>query len=238
MLALFVLIIATGAGEKFTSFFASATPSPAPTPPVIEATVTPFPTPSATPMPAGLVRSDAEERPASTSTNLLEMLASLAGTVRTPGTLTHVVLAGTPPDALARTLGVIPVQGTSTIAVSEAFLYIWTQRTETVPRLYQARPIVVMRYEGQNPAEIRPVIERTLLNTGRPAVWLKNSFGNQATPDFQDNAYNGVAIRYINFPLPDLSIDYAIIPDQRLYIVATSQEAMYAIIDRIRENTK
>ena len=47
--------------------------------------------------------------------------------------------------------------------------------------------------------------------------------------EFQDNIYNGIAIRYLNFPNPDLSVDYAVVGDK--LIVATSRESMYAVID-------
>lgn len=52
-----------------------------------------------------------------------------------------------------------------------------------------------------------------------------------ATEEFLDNIYQGVAIRYINFPYPDLSIDYAIIDNQ--LIIATSRESIYAVIDAL-----
>jgi len=48
------------------------------------------------------------------------------------------------------------------------------------------------------------------------------------TEGFQDNIYRDIAIRYLNFPDPGLSIDYGI-PDNKL-ILTTSQESMYAII--------
>jgi|GEM_PF-1274351 len=49
------------------------------------------------------------------------------------------------------------------------------------------------------------------------------------TEGFQDNIYRDIAIRYLNFPDPGLSIDYGI-PDNKL-ILTTSQESMYAIIN-------
>lgn len=52
-----------------------------------------------------------------------------------------------------------------------------------------------------------------------------------ATEGFQDNLYRGVAIRYINFPKPDLSIDYALINDN--LVITASRESMYAIIDAL-----
>lgn len=65
---------------------------------------------------------------------------------------------------------------------------------------------------------------------------LKNFFlgqvlGESATPDFQDNVYKEIPIRYLNFPEPDLTIDYAVLED--VFILTTSRESIYKIIDRI-----
>jgi len=51
------------------------------------------------------------------------------------------------------------------------------------------------------------------------------------TEEFQDNVYKDTAIRYINFPAPDLSIDYAIIDDK--LVIITSRESMYSAIDAL-----
>lgn len=49
------------------------------------------------------------------------------------------------------------------------------------------------------------------------------------TTNFQDNVYKNIAIRYVNFPKPELTIDYAVSND--LFILTTSKEAIYKIID-------
>ncbi|HOZ16668.1 MAG TPA: hypothetical protein PLF70_02575 [Candidatus Portnoybacteria bacterium] len=58
----------------------------------------------------------------------------------------------------------------------------------------------------------------------QPQIFTNNNFA--------ESNYNGVVIRFINFPNPDLSIDYAT-PDN-LFIVSTSKESIRAIIDRIK----
>lgn len=75
--------------------------------------------------------------------------------------------------------------------------------------------------------------EQTMVND------LKNFFlseepGLSATNEFQDNIYNNVSIRYINFPEPNITIDYAL--TDNLFILLTSKESMYEIIDRIVDN--
>jgi len=58
-----------------------------------------------------------------------------------------------------------------------------------------------------------------------------------ASTTFLDNTYQGVAIRYRNFPDPNLTIDYAIVRARNgeNYLVFTnSKEHMYAIIDKLK----
>ena len=63
-------------------------------------------------------------------------------------------------------------------------------------------------------------------------LFLDETIEESATSKFQDNNYNGTDIRYINFPGPGLTIDYAII--NNLFIITTSKESMYKTIDRIK----
>jgi hypothetical protein len=49
---------------------------------------------------------------------------------------------------------------------------------------------------------------------------------------FSDGDYNGTQIRFVNFPDPRLSIDYAVTND--LFILSMSKESIRAIIDRIK----
>ena len=58
-----------------------------------------------------------------------------------------------------------------------------------------------------------------------------------ATTTFLDNTYQGVAIKYRNFPDLNKTIDYAIVTAKNgeTYLVITnSREHMYAIIDKIK----
>lgn len=56
--------------------------------------------------------------------------------------------------------------------------------------------------------------------------------GAKASPYFLDNYYSGVHIRYTNFPVPDLSIDWAITGD--ILLLTTSRESMWKTIDKIK----
>ena len=75
--------------------------------------------------------------------------------------------------------------------------------------------------------------EQTMVNDLQ-GLFLIESPGTPATNDFQDNVYKDTTIRYINFPEPDLTIDYAI--TNNLLIIGTSKELMYKTIDKIVDN--
>lgn len=49
------------------------------------------------------------------------------------------------------------------------------------------------------------------------------------TAEFQDNVYNEINIRYINFADPNLSIDYAVINDK--LVITFSKDSMFMVID-------
>lgn len=73
--------------------------------------------------------------------------------------------------------------------------------------------------------------EETMVND-LENFFLGKARGEPSTSEFQDNTYEEMAIRYINFPEPDLTIDYSII--NNLFILTTSRESMYRIIDKIK----
>lgn len=67
------------------------------------------------------------------------------------------------------------------------------------------------------------------MKTDLKLIFLATKPGPAATEEFQDNIYQNIAIRYLNFPHPDLTIDYAIIDDK--LVIATSKDSIYAVID-------
>lgn len=59
----------------------------------------------------------------------------------------------------------------------------------------------------------------------------------QASQAFLDNEHRGVQIRYKNFPLPDKTIDYAIVSsltNHHYLIITNSRESMYSPVDKIQ----
>ena len=64
-------------------------------------------------------------------------------------------------------------------------------------------------------------------------LFLREDMPTAFTDEFQDNIYREAVIRYLNFPDPGLSIDYAII-DNNL-VITTSRESMYRAIDSLIE---
>ena len=63
------------------------------------------------------------------------------------------------------------------------------------------------------------------------SMLLTDEIPVSATQEFQDNFYQWTFIRYMNFSTPDLSLDYGLV-DEKL-VIATSREAMYAVIDSL-----
>jgi hypothetical protein len=79
--------------------------------------------------------------------------------------------------------------------------------------------------------------EQTMLNNFQN-FYIDDQPGQKETETFQDDIYSPdgeagqkTAIRYINLPTPDLTINYAIVND--LLIISTSKELIYTIIDKI-----
>jgi len=75
--------------------------------------------------------------------------------------------------------------------------------------------------------------EETMVADIRSFIF-KDKTLESAIEGFQDNIYNEVTIRYINFPTSDLSIDYALIGNK--LVITTSKDSMYAIIDALISN--
>ena len=71
---------------------------------------------------------------------------------------------------------------------------------------------------------------------GLKDVFLLNPI-KAASTTFLDNTYNGVAIRYKNFPDPNKTTDYAIVTasnGETYLVLANSREHIYSIIDKIK----
>jgi hypothetical protein len=72
--------------------------------------------------------------------------------------------------------------------------------------------------------------ENTMKEDLKP-VFLGQELGEPAAKEFQDNVYQDINIRYLNFSDPLLAIDYALTSDY--LIITTSRESMYRVIDRV-----
>ncbi|OGN16429.1 MAG: hypothetical protein A3C88_01240 [Candidatus Yanofskybacteria bacterium RIFCSPHIGHO2_02_FULL_50_12] len=79
-------------------------------------------------------------------------------------------------------------------------------------------------------------LESVNINEGIIPIHFAGIFGhdpNKSKGSFLETNYQGVTIRYKNFPYPDRSLDYAVIPyqDKNYLVLAGSREAMFATID-------
>ncbi len=72
--------------------------------------------------------------------------------------------------------------------------------------------------------------ETTIVKDLEPLL-LKTESISPATLEFQDGLYQEKNIRYINFPSPNLSIDYTITNDKIL--ITTSRDSMYELIESV-----
>lgn len=76
--------------------------------------------------------------------------------------------------------------------------------------------------------------EDTMVGSVRQFFGLEDRAASAGT--FGDNTYNGVSVRFLNFPNPDLSIDYAF-PSSSTgdnYLVLTnSRESLYSSVDKL-----
>ena len=57
--------------------------------------------------------------------------------------------------------------------------------------------------------------------------------GDPFTDVFVDNYHKNIHIRYLNLPRPDITLDYALLPQEKYLIFTTSRESMWAAIDKI-----
>lgn len=74
--------------------------------------------------------------------------------------------------------------------------------------------------------------EETMISDLKP-VFLDEEIGEPAAEGFQDNVYQNINIRYLNFPESSLTVDYALAGGY--LIITTSKESMYRAIYRILE---
>lgn len=63
------------------------------------------------------------------------------------------------------------------------------------------------------------------------ALLLQDARPTPASEEFQDGEYRGIPIRYVNFPNPDLSIDYVMIGN--MLVITSSRGSMYQAIDAL-----
>lgn len=98
-------------------------------------------------------------------------------------------------------------------------------------------------YKQENRAGfIAKITERETLETGlrdwentmpkdlRP-LFLGQEPGEAVAEEFQDSAYKGVNVRYLNFTNSTLALDYAIVGDY--LVITTSKESMFRVLDKI-----
>ena len=62
------------------------------------------------------------------------------------------------------------------------------------------------------------------------SLYIDKAYVKPAVITFSENSYLDFYKRYINMPMPDVSLDYAI--SDKYFVVATSKEMIYAALDK------
>lgn len=169
---------------------------------------------------------------------LLDELKSVAAQEQAQGTFKRILVKLISPtekkyaqlDVLASDLGInIPAAILQAAAASEIeagnyTLVLYDQaggsRLGIIIDMGQSATLIqdLKNWEGTIVADLKPML-------------LRNEIPAGFTEQFQDNTYQEVAIRYMNFPMPDLSLDYGIVNEK--LILTTSRDSMYAMIDAL-----
>lgn len=243
-LAIFVLVIIGFQRGR------GGTPEPTPTPPLAvegealneipSASVRPTPSPTASTMRAPLA-SDSRETVTATPQTLLPVLSAIALKPRPPRTLTELTFPGISTSDVLQSLALDSLSGASGAATSTfasttrpvaAFFYLYMQEERFSTTTHPARLVAVFEGVAEPAAPARDTIESTLMAI-KQNLWLGIPGDAQTTLDFQEAVFSGVAVRYVNFSQPDLTLDYAFVPQQNLLLVATSREAMLETVKRV-----
>jgi hypothetical protein len=169
---------------------------------------------------------------------LLERLKLTAIEKQTSNTLRRVLVKLVSPvekkyarlDTLLSSLGItLPISIRQSIATS-------TLERENHTFFFYSQPegnrlgLVINMKESSTLVQDLKTWEESMIANLRPLL-LRDDVPAAATQEFQDNTYREIAIRYINFPDPSLTIDYALVADK--LVITTSRESIYAVIDAL-----
>lgn len=224
------------------------TPQSAPTPPpTIEGEVlneTPSVSPRPSPSPTASIveapfASDSRETITATAQTLLQVLSTIALKPRPPRTLAELTFPGLSTSDVLRSLALDSLSGASNMATSTStstppalFTYLYTQEERLGTTTHPTRLVAIFTGVPDLASSTHSAIESTLTAV-KQNLWLGVHEDVQATLNFQEAVFSGVPVRYINFSQPDLTLDYAFIPQRNLLIVATSREAMLETLKRV-----
>jgi len=234
-------------------FFILRTPSepiaeiPTPTP-VISKTPTPTPTPTLGSIITG--QSVVVELPTSGDSqvafkNTLKSSSISAGKIQPiqPSIKNGEVITTLKPDALLdKLLVTYPAPIKPILAEQDSYFYYFGQseafniKGVLIPGAPTSQRLVVISEVKSSTLAIESM---KTWETTMPAdlnLFFDLGYKKDAKTTFLDNLYKGNAIRYINFPWPDKSIDYSFVRasnGKNYLIMANSRQAMYSAIDRL-----
>jgi hypothetical protein len=152
-----------------------------------------------------------------------------------PGRFKHLVLKknNVYPD-LDKALGELKIQlpadmPLSGINADNYTLFLYYQRLENTSSSTARLGLVARAQDAVSLKQYLKNKETDLAGIFGPM--LMTTTATSSSSPFSDNTYRNTAIRYINFPNSDLTIDYAVWDDWLL--VTTSKESAYAVLDKM-----
>lgn len=111
-------------------------------------------------------------------------------------------------------------------------LALWGETNHTT------KVVLILKGEPRRSTAIKRYFElweETMEKDLSPLLALAGREKEKASEAFANNRYKNVDIRYLNFDNPEITIDYAIVPQRDLLIITTSRESIYAVIDLVGE---
>jgi len=220
--AIIIIVIAALAGFFY---WQGTKPEPLPPPP---------PPPSGLQIPEPLISVDKTQKILLENNSLLTLLKTEAKSVQTAQTIRRIMPINSLNSEEKEILSLNDLIQDLRIAV---YPYVLSELKNNYTLVFYAqgtKNLLGIIIETTNPIKLNEQLrfwEKTM-SEDLKNLFLDEKRGEPISKNFKDNTYKEVAIRYINFPDPNLTIDYALFGN--LFILSTSKESMYEIIDKIK----
>jgi hypothetical protein len=147
-------------------------------------------------------------------------------------------------ESLSKMLITYPASMSSAFSGKNALMAIYSQKEQfdkagvLIPNATPVNRLIILS-EIVDPIKVKANMKSWETNIASDFNSLfELGYKKGAVVAFLDNIYKGNSIRYVNFPYPDKSIDYAVVAaaNKKTYLVITnSRESMYSVINQLSE---